>query len=355
MALESAVALDPTDIDRRDRLATLYSEGDAVDRAILMHQDIVRDDPSRRSSYAQLAELFFKAGRAPQAKACQIALSVLDGKPPAALTEPPPAPRRPLDAEDWARLRHPGEDRMLSALLARLAPFVAAGQARQRKELGLSRDDAVSPDDDRAFAHTLRQVAQVLGMVAPEAHVRREQMQPLMVALCRTRSAAAPVLLVGLPMLGDRRTGGTLVFHAARLLSRLRPERILSLLAPQPAALGQLVNAAMNLDKNEPTQQSLRKALPAVDLDQVKTIGERLRARGIDAEVAVREWLHSADATATRVALALVGDLPTCARLLATEPGAQQNAARAQRVLELLAASISDELILTREHLGTLS
>jgi len=244
---------------------------------------------------------------------------------------------------------------MMSALLARLAPFVAAGQARQRKELGLNRDDAVRPDDDRPFAHTLRQVAQVLGMVAPEAHVRREQMQPLMVALCRTRSAAAPVLLVGLPMLGDRRTGGTLVFHAARLLARLRPERILSLLAPQPAALAQLVAAAMNLDKNDTTQQSLRRALPAVDLDQVKTIGERLKARGIDPEAATRDWLHAADATATRVALALVGDLPTCARLLATEPGAQQNAARAQRVLELLAASISDELIVTREHLGTLT
>jgi hypothetical protein len=108
----------------------------------------------------------------------------------------------------------------------------------------------------------------------------------------------------------------------------------------------------MNLDKNEPTQQSLRKALPAVDLDQVKTIGERLRVRGTDPEAAVREWHAAADATATRVALALIGDLPTCARLLATEPG-PQTAARAQRVLELLAASISDELILTREHLGT--
>jgi hypothetical protein len=198
-------------------------------------------------------------------------------------------------------------------------------------------------------------VALALGMVAPEAHVRREQMQPLLAALCRTKQAAAPVLLVGLPMLGDRRMGGTLVFHAARLLSRLRPERILSLLAPQAQALGQLVGAAMTLDRNDPQQVALKRTLSTVDLDQIKTIAERLRARAIDPEAAVRDWLMAADATATRVALALVGDLPTCARLLASEPGAAQTTVRGQRVLELLAASITDELISVREHLGTLA
>src|SRR5262249_29767265 len=74
LALESAVRLDPADLDRRERLAMLYA-GDAVDRAIVMNQELLRDDPTRRNAYAQLTELFFRAGKAAHAKACQIALA----------------------------------------------------------------------------------------------------------------------------------------------------------------------------------------------------------------------------------------------------------------------------------------
>jgi len=75
----------------------------------------------------------------------------------------------------------------------------------------------VAIDDERPFAQTLRWTAAALTIAPPEVHVRREQTLPIGVTLCRSRNAAAPMLLVGLPLFlwRDHRAASALVllFH----------------------------------------------------------------------------------------------------------------------------------------------
>src|SRR5207302_1508645 len=112
------------------------------ERAIARHQTLLRSDPQRTDSYRALERLYGESGKPERSRACTDVLSFLDGHPqkPVALVHT----ERPLDAEAWARLSHPAEERLISALLGWLAPSLARARAVSHRRVGLRRADRVA-------------------------------------------------------------------------------------------------------------------------------------------------------------------------------------------------------------------
>jgi hypothetical protein len=277
------------------------------------------------------------------------------------------AASRPLDAEDWARLRHPEEDQALDSLFAIFSRRVTQAVARPHKQLGLHKREALSDGDERACAQALRYVARTMGIPAPEAYVRYDQKQPVVFRNCALGKALAPALLLGLPLLGDRRSDRELSFRLAQTLAYLRPERIVGLVLKTAAEIASLIDTAKAISCSKAAEgegaapallpeqvralQSLSQSFSKAVLDQVAALGGRLRAQGIHSEVAASRWLAACDATANRAAFVLCGDLAGCVALIRSEtPGAALS--QEPRVLDLIWSSTTDELTSVRERCG---
>jgi tetratricopeptide (TPR) repeat protein len=382
-ALQVAARFDPDNLQLHRQLAALYVQAgdDHVEHAIAEHQRVIAAAPDAVESYAALEQLYRRSGRRARSAACGEAvaflerrrdaaraadlteLAVLDDDTAAAPDETPlPRAGGALTAELWTRLSHPREDRFLSALFTLLAPQVAAARAQPRRQLGLERRDRVEEGDPRAFARALAYVARAFALPAPETFVRYADESAARLTIVVEQNRLAPALLVGKPLIGHRRSERALVFHLAQKMAYLRSGRIVRLLA-HPAELAQLIDAAIALGAEEPAAaavapsgataalvKQLRASLAPVELHQVATIGQCLRARGVVSDEAALAWMRATDLTAARAALLLVGDLALCARLGEAEPGAHALGADA-RALDLAAASVSEPLLIAREQL----
>jgi hypothetical protein len=89
--------------------------------------------------------------------------------------------------------------------------------------------------------------------------------------------------------------------------------------------------------------------LDGVALDEVISIGRRLRRLDVDPLAAAQGWLRAADLTAARVALALAGDLEAALRLTAASDLTPADAR--VRALALLWSWVSDDFCAAREQL----
>ncbi len=373
IALEVSTKIDGSQLDLRARFADACVRGgsDHLDRAIAEHHEIIARSKDRAASYRALAGLYLRTGRLDRARACAeaagalVALGLDDGPPPLV----PAAPRegrsgvaalRTLGAQDWALLRHPDEDPALAALWARVSPLVAGLEARPHRALGLRPRDAVHADDGRPFAVAARSAARLLGVALPALYVRREQTYALAFLNARTDDTLAPVLTVGTPLLGDRRAPDELLFPLAMTLASLRPERLLQLALPDPAALAYLIDAARALATEADggakapasrTIDALRAQLTPLAFDQLVGIGRQLRERADDASTLAHRWLRAADLSAARAALAVTGDLAAALRALSTgEPSPFVDPR--ERLLELVWSSVTDALATVRAHLA---
>ncbi|MBA2544491.1 MAG: hypothetical protein H0V17_32915, partial [Deltaproteobacteria bacterium] len=86
-----------------------------------------------------------------------------------------------------------------------------------------------------------------------------------------------------------------------------------------------------------------------VEFDQARTIGTRLRERGINPMTAALNWLAATERAADRIGFIVVGDLAVCTRMLAAEP--QVSAHDLDRVLEVIWASTTEEVLGVRARL----
>jgi len=360
VALEAAANLDPTDRARQERLARLFEDTGPAHReqAILRYQILLAADHERKDAYGALERLYEQTEQGHKAQACRTVVALFDQRAGDAVPYAPCA--RPLDAEAWARVQHPSEDRLLSALFAWLAPPLARTRAVPRRRLGLRRQERVGEADGRMWARLVGTLASSLGMAVPEAYLRPSQPEPVKFANCLVDGKSAPTLVLGAPMLQDSRYEAELRFMLGRLMAQLRPELLMRLLMPQPSQLAHLIEAVMALghSPSEPPAELVRtsgwleRTLAPVALDQVRTIGQLLRAREVRAEPAALAWLQASDLTATRAAFLETGDLAACARLLAAEPAAATTLPNVQRVADLLWWSITEELFALRQLLA---
>jgi tetratricopeptide (TPR) repeat protein len=381
-ALKVAARFDPENVPLGRLLAALYVQAgpDQLDHAIAEHQRVIAAEPDALESYAALEQLYRRVGRRACSLRCREAVAFLERRRDVAavpdlselseleleLEEEGAAPDEtllalspaPLTAELWTRLSHPREDRFLSALFAHLAPMVATAHAQTWAQLGVSRRDRADDGDPRAFARALSWVARAFALPRPDTFVRYSDDAPARLVIAVEQQRLAPTLLVGKPLNGHRRSERALVFHLAQRMAYLRSGRIVRLIAA-PGELAQLVDAAMALGDDQPRAPGgtiaalaarLRATLEPLALNQVTTIGQCLRARGVESGEAVLAWMRAADLSAARAALLLVGDLALAARLAEVEPGEHALSAD-ERVLDLVAASVSESMLAAREQL----
>jgi tetratricopeptide (TPR) repeat protein len=358
VAHDVALKLEPTP-KRRQRLATLCTSLGPrfLPRAIAEHQLLIREDKARVVSYRALKELYDETGQPDRASTCAEALGCLkpeEATPPTraqALGLPDP---KPLPPEVWSGLRHPDEDAALAALFGLLGPAVAAAQALRDRPV-IDRKRLLAPDDPRPISLALRRAAQVLGVAPPSAVAGREGDGP---PLQCVPDGQRVMLVLRLPRAWVESTviPPELAFQLARAVCQLRPEYLVRSLLPEPGALSHLIEAAVALkdeaDGKPPppgsalqrTTQALRQSLPPAALNQAAGMGQALRARGEKLPLGALAWLQASDLTASRAALAVVGDLPSCARSLKQEPPSPTMLPASRRVLDLVWSSVTDEL-----------
>ena len=379
-ALEVAATFDRGNLKRQEQLAELYVEAgpEALDKAIAVHQSLLRNQHDRVASIRALRQLYGQTRAQEKALACAYALSILKKGDPddapmiAEAKQRPLQPmRRNLDDEMWLRnVTHPDENPVVDALFAALMPTVAVANGRGHKELGFNRKDKIDATDPRSFAKGMRYVAAALDVrLSYECYVKYEQRAAVTIVNAVDKMTAVPCVVVGQPLLGEQRkqTERELIFEWCKHLATLRPERYLKIVLPSAAALGNLIDAAILLGseadggKGAPAAspdvarrgQELKRALPPKTLEQVVFYGKKLKGQRGEAMAAT--WLAATELTATRAAFLLLGDLEQTARHVAGEPPSVSPHPPTYRLKELIWFSVTEECFAARRHLGVMS
>jgi tetratricopeptide (TPR) repeat protein len=367
-ALEVALTLDRGNMKRHEQLAELYvSTGpDHAEKAITQHQILLRTDKSRVASYRALKQVYAQQNQRDKAAAAAYALTFLkkgdadDQRLAAEQKQKPFAwSRRSLNDELWQRIQHPDEDRALTALFSALAPMLGISNAQTHKQANLNRKDALESNETRGIGRYLRKSASALGIAFPEAYVRPDQKEPVQFVACVDKNMLVPVLLLGQPLLQEKRPEREIAFELGRKLAHLRPERIMRYLLPQPAQLQHIIEAAITLGSGidgvgdvHKTVEGMKRALAPVVLEQVAAVGRKLRGDGSRPEALALSWLQHSDLTGSRAGFLLAGDLETSARIIAAEPAAATTLPPMQRLLDLVWSSVTEDLFSAKKHLG---
>ena len=206
------------------------------------------------------------------------------------------------------------------------------------------------------MTEAVRWAARTLDVLVPELFTRNDLLAPVRFVNGRVGRTLKPALVIGLPLLGDRRRLGELLPPLTLQMALLRPERMLRLLVSDAEMLTTLLRATVSVACNEPptaelavTAAALRHSLPPLALDQLGVIGRRLRDEGRDLSRVAAAWLRGANLTAARAALVLSNNLPRT--LAAVEACTFDPAGLRQALGELVWVSVTDEVWVTRERL----
>ena len=360
-AFEVALSLAPDDLPRRQRLADLYVETRTHDTdAIALHQAILRDDKRRIASYQALRELYQRTSQPEKAGACEDALDLLAtysgtlgfgtpdkirelfGELPVRDRRAGEIRRTPLGNEDWLALTRLDVDVQLSGLFALVAPAFAAERARMRPPPTLPAREHEVP---KPIATVLARVVAAFGLARPPVYLDRDQLAACKVAMRVDRGVLVPVLVLGQAAV-DSIDPAELEFVFARLLADLRNDRIARLLCPRAGELAQIIELAVAPQQQTNAARWLALSLHPMELDQTRTIGARLRERGVQPLRDALGWLAATERSADRIGFVVTGDLANCARVLEREPVGEPN-----RILELVWASVTEELLGVRARI----
>ena len=369
VALDVGLQLDPDNHERRARLADLYLDADPkyALSAIVQHQAVLRTNKRRAQSYEALRTLYGRTGQLEKARACDDALTALA----AYVVDSEPGYEKRVDAlfdgaagetlrnmarparigtlanEDWLALAKIDVDLQLSALFALVAPAFGAERARMRPPPTMpAREHEVPP----AVARVLASVVATFGIARPPVFFDREQLVGSKIATRVRDGVLVPVLVLG-PTL-EQTDEQELAFTLARQLADLRNDRIARLLCPRPGELAQIVELAIALVSEADGSHAgrwLTAALHPVEIEQVRTVGKRLRERAVHPMTAALGWLAATERAADRIGFVVVGDLAACTRILERTP--QASLTDLDRVAELIWASVNEELLVVRGRL----
>lgn len=355
-AFEVALQLEPSSVERRQRLADLYFADPKHDaKAIAHHQAVLRAAPLRAESYKALAQLYRRTHEPERARACETALALLPGEAGAAISEQllaagtPPSvprlgrPRPPLANDDFVALSRLDVDGSLSALFAIVAPPFGVERARMRPPPSAPAREHPLP---APVERVLDEVVAAFGVTRPPVYADRDQPATCRLAMRAREGVLTPVLTFGRPALGATVDEHDLAFHLARQLADLRTDRIARLLCPRAGELAQILElASAPTDSARHASRWMTSSLHPVELDQALAIGARLRERGVQPLAAAVSWLAATERAADRIGLVVVGDLTTCVRIVHREAGDDS------RVAALVSASVTEEVLAVRGRL----
>ena len=346
VAFEVALSLDPENLDRRRRLADLYSLDPKHDaKAIAQHQTILRENKRHLESYKALRMLYERMRQTERARACQEALDVLSSRPAEAKTDGKREPQlRTLANEDWIVLSRLDVDFQLSALFAVVAPPFAVERARMRPPIAVpSKEHDIPPSVSRVFTRVIG----ALATPRPPVYFEAEQANACKMVMRLRDGVLVPVLVFGKPVIDKAIDDHELAFSLARALADLRTERIARLLCPRAGELAQIIELAIAPQSDNHASRWLTTSLHPVELEQARSLGAKLRDRQVHPMTAAVSWLATTERAADRIGLVVVGDLTKCVKIIERDPAGNDPS----RVLDLVWSSVSEEVLGVRARI----
>ena len=370
-ALEVASSLEPGNMERHEELANLYLEYDQQrrDDAIDELQILLQNTPNRIELYRALSDLYAACGDTDKAYCLAQALVFLgaaneaeseffSSHRPGAFS----AASRRLTEELWrTAIVHPGENVHLNAMFAALCVPIASLTARPASAFDLSDDDRVEIDRGSSMpvARVFNYAADILALEPKPSLYVRDSSDGIRVANTHQHGRLVPSVLVGQPHIGiDQET--VLAFQVGKRLAYLRPERYahyaLQTVARLETAFAAMLAASGAGDRMTGRDaadmaEHIRDSVPEPILDQVATLAHQI-SPGVAATGLITGWRSAADLTANRAGFILCNDLETAARVIATESAAMSTLSAKERLLDLLAYSVSERYFAIRRHLG---
>ena len=365
-AFEVAHALDPSkDAERASVLAELYSlvgrkqPESVVERAA----KLVEADPEHPDAYRALGRASLAAGKIDEAWCVARALVFLKkaNEDEQALYERYAAHEADkatgiLDDDTWAAaIRHPDEDRTISALFALIWEAAVAPRAGAPKDFELKAKERLPVEDGtRVIAKIFRHAARVLNVALPDVYVQPRRSGRLLLANCIERGRLVPAVIVGRDLMtGYRDTELAAVIGA--MLALLRPAYWLRLALPAVEELEAAVVAAATLggrpglgrdsELQGAIAAEIQKRLPRTGVETLRAIVARLPDKPD-----LARWRTAVDLASQRAGFLVSGELAAAARMLSTEASA--GGRPGQRVQQLVSYSVSPSYFAVRAHLG---
>lgn len=376
VALERAVAIQPSRASARELLARLYGDGvDNAEAALANHRALVGLDVTRAESLRALGQAYASQGRVDWARCVLEVLDLLglsDDEdrtflasfvPPTRKPDDPYA--RPIEEVDRAtHLAHP-EARAMSEVFA-LIWEGAPGLGRTTLEsLGLGAHNKISPLAEATIGKIYGQTAKALGNKRSLLYVNPDPgFQGLQILV------PPPPSIIVSQQLAEASEPSELRFLIGRALELSRPEYILGHAMPAKE-FSQLFAAILKAfhprhakwragDPGTEQAAKLKKALPYKVSKRLAELFQEHEAQPFNSA----RWRAVVQETGNRAGLVMCGDLATAARIVAREvmsdPSADptpelmlEQAGKAGPLRGLLRFAMSDEYFVLREGLGT--
>ena len=334
-AFSGAVKLKPEDADTRAALAELYLAKGDVPAALEQFEQMAAVAPTRAQTFRRLFEIHVKRGSHDRAFLAALALEELGAadmdhqllvdqlRPEGALK-----PVAALDDSSWdVRLRAPGHDPILEAIMAAVAPAAVKAKIEElasTHKLGeLDPRAKQEPTSTASIVRAFVWASTVLGIATPDLYVLHGHDVPGGIAAVQVATPSTAVgdeVLRGLAL-------SDLVFLVARHLTYYRPEHYPLVFYPSLPELTALFFAAIKI------------ALPEVPIpagDAVAKLRKRIaghmgaeeKAHLVKAATKFDEqggrvdlgaWIKSVELTANRAALVLSGDFHAAMKRIKSE------------------------------------
>ena len=370
IAFEVADKLNPTDEAREANLASLLAAAgpDAYDKAVLVNQRLLNNNPMRLSAYRELRRIYGETGQVDKAWCVTAVLAMLDKADEEDLSFFVDNRRtkverltRQLTDELWDEyLYHPRQSRVLSAIFGAVSPIVAPMVVRSAQSWGLHDREKLSlVQDSRAYAREARYVGEVVGHAPAEMYLHGEMKEALGMVLAGEPDALRVVLRLSPRVVGldDTRE---LLYWLTRAYTQLRPEHFLAFAVPAPTVLRAITLAGLKLvdpavriggDVQEIDRLAavFKKELSPTAFEFLTKRVDDLKASST--EEAMDAWLTGVDYSTTRAALVVTDDLATTAKLLTSEPSSGGVGAK-ERLRELLRFAVSEPYFELRKKMG---
>jgi tetratricopeptide (TPR) repeat protein len=349
-AFSGAVKLRPSDSDTRGALAELLIAKGDVPAAIIELEQTALGAPTRAQTFRRLYEVHTKRGNHDRAFLAALALEelgaadmdhqlLIDQMRPEGALKPVAA----LDDSAWdVRLRAPGHDPILEAMIAAISPAAVKAKIDEltaSKKLGelplhAKQDKASTVTVARAFVWA----STVLGITTPEIYVLPDV--PGGVAAAQV---AIPSTGVGPEVLRNV-TLADLVFVVARHLTYYRPEHYPLVFYPTLPELTTLFFAALKIALPEvpipagDAVAKLRKRIAAhITPEERQTLVEAAKKfEEAGGRVDLGVWIKSVELTANRAGLVLSGDFHSAMKRIKGEKRTIADVTTEERRLDLI-------------------
>ena len=367
VAFEVAAKLDPADVGRQENLGRLYATAgpDAYSKAIAVNQRLLRHNPTRKEAYKELRRLYSEEGAHDKAWCVAAVLSVLKAASPEEQKlyndhKPKGKLRRVssnLSDDLWRdHLYHPWQSSVLNDLFAATAPLVIPMAVKARGSHGLKSNSELKPDSDkRGYAEILGYVQRVLNRSPSEFCLHEGLPSRAKLVMVGDEEQQTSMLWIA-PKLLDRSEAAQ-AFCFTRALSRMRPEFVLSAVAPAPTVLRAVVLACLkvvdpganivgDLEEVNRLANIFRARMPA---EQLEKLGGRLAELHEAAQDgAVERWLAGAELSVSQAGLLVGNNLEDAAMVVATpsDDGSKE------RLAQLLVFAVSEDYFKARELVG---